>query len=134
VRIEKTSGPAFGSLTPLAPMRLPSHKQGRYFRFCSSVPYFSSGIELVHMWALIENSSPLSGGAVTQPFYNGNRRDGIRAATTEFFGNRQIMHAEGGAFFPSTMREDPLSVSFNHVAAQFGQIRSLPSAATVARA
>ena len=30
------------------------------------------------------------------------------------------MHAKGGAFFPSLMREDPLSVAFNHAAAQFG--------------
>src|SRR5438477_119004 len=29
------------------------------------------------------------------------------------------MHAEGGAFFPSIMRESPLSVASNHVTAQF---------------
>jgi hypothetical protein len=99
VRIEKTSDPAFGSLAPLAPMRLPSHKPGRYFRFCSSVPYWR---------------------AVAQPFHHGNRRDGVRAAPAEFFGNRQTVHAESGAFFPSIVREDPLSVAFNHAAAQFG--------------
>jgi hypothetical protein len=43
------SDPAFGSLAPLAPMRLPSHSPGRYFFFCSVVPYLSGGIELVHM-------------------------------------------------------------------------------------
>src|SRR5205814_7983580 len=62
---------------------------------------------------------PLIGRAVTQPFHNGNGGDGIRAAAAEFFGNRQALHAEGGAFFPSIIGEDPLSVAFNHVAAQF---------------
>ena len=56
----KMSEPAPGSLAPLAPISVPSHNPGRYLSICSGVPYLRIGIELVHKWALIENSSPWS--------------------------------------------------------------------------
>ena len=41
VRWLVASEPASGSLRAKAPMISPEHRRGRYFCFCSSVPYFS---------------------------------------------------------------------------------------------
>ena len=101
-------------------MRLPSHKPGKIFLLLLGCAVFEQRDRIGPHVGIDRKQQPLIRRAVPQPFHNRNGRDRVGAAAAEFFGNRQTMHTERGAFFPSIMREDPLSVAFNHVAAQFG--------------
>ena len=60
VRMANASEPASGSVMVWQPMYRPSHSPASHRSCCSGVPNVQIGISLVHMWALMEKTSPLS--------------------------------------------------------------------------
>ena len=52
--------PSRAPLIAFPPIKVPLQRSGRYLRFCYSDPKSSSGTSTVHIWALIENTKPLS--------------------------------------------------------------------------
>ena len=53
VWVPAASVPAFGSVRPKAPSFFPDRRSGRYFFFCSSVPYVYMGQQHRALWVWI---------------------------------------------------------------------------------
>ncbi len=64
------SVPAPGSVRPKAPIHSPEHSLGRYFCFCSSVPYSKIGLQHRLVWAdsttlVVPHTLAISSTAIT---------------------------------------------------------------------
>ena len=64
------SVPAPGSVSPKAPIHSPEHSLGRYFFFCSSVPFSKMGAAHREVWAemitpVVPQTSLISSTAMT---------------------------------------------------------------------
>ena len=128
VRMAKMSEPASGSLAPLAPSRLPSHRPGRYRRFWASVPKDDDRHRDRPQGGIEREDQPRVGTAVAQALHGRDGRRQVLAPAAVLLGHGQARDAEPGASGVPLAPEPGVSAALRARARPAPRARTGPSA------